>query len=164
MVLYNTIREHPGATLSELQKLTGHSRGSVSVNLHRLSTAKKIEKGERDGKARYYIAGMPEDEIKGFLRKVAAQEKPQKIFETIISTPGISQKELHETTGIPKTTLQWHLGQLARYEAIKSTREKNIVRYDPIPDYILLYNQVLEEGKLNKKTTDRQESNNSNES
>lgn len=161
MILYNAIREHPGITLAELQKLTGHSRGSLTVNLHRLDRAAKIWKSVRDGKGRYYIANMPEDEMRGFLRKVAAQEKPQKIFEAIIQTPGISQKELHETTGISRTTLQWHLAQLAKYEAIKSTREKNIVHYSVIPDYILLYTHILEEGKQNQNTTDRQESNNS---
>ena len=161
MILYNAIRDHPGITLAELQKFTGHSRGSISVNLHRLDRAAKIWKSVSDGKCRYYIANMPEDEIRGFLRKVAAQEKPQKIFEAIIRTPGISQKELHETTGIPKTTLQWHLAQLAKYEAIKSTRDKNIVHYSVIPDYILLYTRILEEGKQNQNTTDRQEFNNS---
>ena len=46
-VLLNTIREHPGATQSELQKLTGHSRGSVSVNLHHLSMTSKSGKAYR---------------------------------------------------------------------------------------------------------------------
>ena len=136
-VLLNTIREHPGATQSELQKLTGHSRGSVSINLHHLSMTSKIRKRVQNGKSRYYLACTPDDEMtryylactpdderKGFLRKLTTQENPQKILEAIISNPGISQKELHETTGIPKTTLQWHLSQLAKYEAIQSTRER----------------------------------------
>ncbi|HJJ96204.1 MAG TPA: winged helix-turn-helix transcriptional regulator [Methanocorpusculum sp.] len=163
MILYNTIKEHPGATLSELQELTGYSRGSVSANLHRLDMNAKIQKSVRNGTARYYIASIPEDEINGFLRKVAAREKPQKIFEAIISTPGISQKELHETTGIPKTTLQWHLAQLAKYEVIKSMRDRNTVHYSVIPDYILLYNHILEEGKQNRKAADGQDPTNSRE-
>ena len=101
-VLLNTIREHPGATQSELQKLTGHSRGSVSVNLHHLSMTSKIRKSVQNGKTRYYLACTPDDEMKGFLRKLTTQENPQKILEAIISNPGISQKELHETTGIPR--------------------------------------------------------------
>ena len=52
-ILLNTIREHPGATQSELQKLTGHSRGSVSVNLHHLGMASKIRKSVQNGKTRY---------------------------------------------------------------------------------------------------------------
>lgn len=163
MILYNTIKEHPGTTLSELQELTGHSRGSVSVNLHRLDLNAKIQKSVRNGTTRYYIASIPEDEINGFLRKVATREKPQKIFETIISTPGISQKELHETTKIPKTTLQWHLAQLAKYEIIKSTRDRNTIHYSVIPDYILLYNHILEEGKQNRKAADGQDPTNSRE-
>lgn len=160
MILYNTIKKHPGATLSELQELTGHSRGSVSANLHRLDINAKIQKSVHNGKARYYIANIPENEINGFLRKVAAREKPQKIFEAIISTPGISQKELHETTGIPKTTLQWHLTQLARYEVIKSMRDRNTVHYSVIPDYILLYNHILEEEKQSQEDRQKQEPNN----
>ena len=140
-VLLNTIREHPGATQSELQKLTGHSRGSVSVNLHHLSMTSKIRKSVQNGKTRYYLA----------------------ILEAIISNPGISQKKLHETTGIPKTTLQWHLSQLAKYEAIKSTRERNTVHYNVIPDLVLLYNNALEETKQNNTSSEEKEPDNNKE-
>lgn len=163
-VLLNTIREHPGATQSELQKLTGHSRGSVSVNLHHLSMTSKIRKSVQNGKTRYYLACTPDDEMKGFLRKLTTQENPQKILEAIISNPGISQKELHETTGIPKTTLQWHLSQLAKYEAIKSTRERNTVHYSVIPDLVLLYNNALEETKQNNTSSEEKEPDNNKES
>lgn len=163
-ILLNTIREHPGATQSELQKLTGHSRGSVSVNLHHLGMASKIRKSVQNGKTRYYLACTPDDEMKGFLRKLTTQENPQKILEAIISNPGISQKELHETTGIPKTTLQWHLSQLAKYEAIKSTRERNTVHYSVIPDLVLLYNNALEETKQNNTSTEEKEPDNNKES
>lgn len=163
-VLLNTIREHPGATQSELQKLTGHSRGSVSVNLHHLSMTSKIRKRVQNGKTRYYLACTPDDEMKGFLRKLTTQENPQKILEAIISNPGISQKELHETTGIPKTTLQWHLSQLAKYEAIKSTRERNTVHYNVIPDLVLLYNNALEETKQNNTSSEEKEPDNNKES
>ena len=163
-VLLNTIREHPGATQSELQKLTGHSRGSVSVNLHHLSMTSKIRKRVQNGKTRYYLACTPDDEMKGFLRKLTTQENPQKIFEAIISNPGISQKELHETTGIPKTTLQWHLSQLAKYEAIQSTRERNTVHYSVIPDLVLLYHHILEETVQNKKSDETKEPDNNKES
>lgn len=159
-ILLNTIREHPGATQSELQKLTGHSRGSVSVNLHHLSMTSKIRKRVQNGKTRYYLACTPDDEMKGFLRKLTTQENPQKILEAIISNPGISQKELHETTGIPKTTLQWHLSQLAKYEAIKSTRERNTVHYSVIPDLVLLYNNALEETKQNNTSSEEKEPDN----
>ncbi|HJK14379.1 MAG TPA: winged helix-turn-helix transcriptional regulator, partial [Methanocorpusculum sp.] len=156
----NTIREHPGATQSELQKLTGHSRGSVSVNLHHLSMTSKIRKRVQNGKSRYYLACTPDDEMKGFLRKLTTQENPQKILEAIISNPGISQKELHETTEIPKTTLQWHLSQLAKYEAIQSTRERNTVHYSVIPDLVLLYNNALEETKQNNTSAEEKEPDN----
>lgn len=159
-ILLNTIREHPGATQSELQKLTGHSRGSVSVNLHHLGMASKIRKSVQNGKTRYYLACTPDDEMKGFLRKLTTQENPQKILEAIISNPGISQKELHETTGIPKTTLQWHLSQLAKYEAIKSTRERNTIHYSVIPDLVLLYNNALEETKQNNTSAEEKEPDN----
>ena len=163
-ILLNTIREHPGATQSELQKLTGHSRGSVSVNLHHLSMASKIRKSVQNGKTRYYLASTPDDEMKGFLRKLTTQENPQKIFEAIISNPGISQKELHETTGIPKTTLQWHLSQLAKYEAIQRTRERNTIHYSVIPDHVLLYHHILEETVQNKKSDETKEPDNNKES
>ena len=124
----------------------------------------KIRKRVQNGKTRYYLACTPDDEMKGFLRKLTTQENPQKILEAIISNPGISQKELHETTGIPKTTLQWHLSQLAKYEAIKSTRERNTVHYNVIPDLVLLYNNALEETKQNNTSSEEKEPDNNKES
>ena len=143
-ILLNTIREHPGAT--------------------HLSVTSKIRKSVQNGKTRYYLACTPDDEMKGFLRKLTTQENPQKILEAIISNPGISQKELHETTGIPKTTLQWHLSQLAKYEAIQSTRERNTVHYSVISDLVLLYHHILEETVQNKKSDETKEPDNNKES
>lgn len=42
-------------------------------------------------------------------------------------------------------------------------RDRNTVHYSVIPDYILLYNHILEEGKQNRKAADGQDPTNSRE-
>ncbi|HJK10573.1 MAG TPA: winged helix-turn-helix domain-containing protein, partial [Methanocorpusculum sp.] len=86
-----------------------------------------------------------EDRSLEFMKHLIQQERPQKIFRTIMNTPGITQKELAETTDIPTTTLQWHLTQLAKYEAITTSRRKNTISYTVLPEYIWLYHHLTKE-------------------
>lgn len=144
MILYNVIREHPGITPSELEELAGHSRGSVSYNIHRLIKAGKIRKIARDATTHLYTASIPANEEEECMHKILAQKNQHKIFKTVAAMPGISQRELTETTGIPQTTLQWHLSKLLKYDAVQALRDKNTLHYTAVPDYVLLYNHSIE--------------------
>lgn len=124
MILYNLIRENPGINLSEIEELTGHSRGSVSYNVHRLTKASKIRKIARDTTTHLYTTTVPVNEEEEVMRKILSQKNQHKIFETVAAIPGISQRELTETTGIPQTTLQWHLSQLLKYDAVEAIRDQ----------------------------------------
>ncbi|WP_338096651.1 winged helix-turn-helix transcriptional regulator [Methanorbis rubei] len=143
MIVYNAIKENPGMTMAQLQKLTGIPRGSINYTIHRLSLAGKIKKTTDSGAGNYYPVNVQVAGHEEFMHKVLTEERPNKIFQTIIDHPGVSQKILVEKTGIPQTTLQWHLSQLAKYNAIESVRNKNTVHYTAISDYVLLYNQLV---------------------
>ncbi|MDU9376616.1 hypothetical protein McpSp1_12390 [Methanocorpusculaceae archaeon Sp1] len=156
MIVYNAIKENPGMTMAQLQRLTGIPRGSINYTVHRLSLAGKVKKITDNGSGSYYPAHVQIEGHEEFMHKVLTEERPNKIFQTIIDQPGISQKILVEETGIPQTTLQWHLSQLAKYQAIKSVRNKNTIHYTAIPDYVLLYTQLVE-GKKQENETENHE-------
>ncbi|HJK04644.1 MAG TPA: winged helix-turn-helix domain-containing protein, partial [Methanocorpusculum sp.] len=117
--IYSLIQKKPGITVAEIQEHTGYSRGSINYCLTRLTLADRIKKIPLKKTNHYYHIEDKEDRSLEFMKHLIQQERPQKIFRTIMNTPGITQKELAETTDIPTTTLQWHLTQLAKYEAIK---------------------------------------------
>ncbi|WP_338093602.1 winged helix-turn-helix transcriptional regulator [Methanorbis furvi] len=156
MIVYNAIKENPGMTMAQLQRLTGIPRGSINYTVHRLSLAGKVKKITDNGAGSYYPAHVQIEGHEEFMHKVLTEERPNKIFQTIIDHPEISQKILVEKTGIPQTTLQWHLSQLAKYQAIKSVRNKNTIHYTAIPDYVLLYTQFVE-GKKQENETENHE-------
>ena len=143
--IYSLIQKKPGSTVAELQDNTGYSRGSINYNLTRLILADRIKKIPFKKTNHYYHIEDKEDRSLEFMKHLIQQERPQKIFRTIMNTPGITQKELAETTDIPTTTLQWHLSQLAKYEAIQTCRRKNTISYTVLPEYIWLYHHLTKE-------------------
>ena len=155
MIVYNAIKDHPGVNMAQIQKLTEIPRSSINYTLYRLSLAGKIKKITDKRTGSYYPANTPVEGHEEFIQKVLIHEKPHKIFQTIINVPGISQRKLIEETGIPQTTLQWHLSQLAKYNAIEGVREKNTIHYTAIPDCVLLYNQLAEENKQKTEAENR---------
>lgn len=141
-VLYFVIQDHPGITVSELKTITAYSRSSLIYHLHCLEAAGKIRKIPRDETHYSYARTDSENESVEFMRKILAQEKPHKIFKAIMDTPGISQKDLVEATGIPQTTLQWHLSELLNHQAIEIMRRKNSACYTVLPEYLWLYHYL----------------------
>ena len=72
------------------------------------------------------------------------------IFQAILTYPGITQKELSKTTDIPAITLQWHLAQFAKYEAIKISHEKNTVHYNVLTKYVWPYHSLTRQQEKEK--------------
>jgi len=104
---------------------TDYSRKSINYSIIKLIFSDRIKKSSAQKINHYYYIEDEENQSVEFMKQIIQEEKPQKIFQTIINSPSITQKELADTTGIPTTTLQWHLTQIAKYKAIKNNREKH---------------------------------------
>ncbi len=145
------VREHQGVTITELQRLTGYSRNSVSYNIHRLESYHKISKINRDGTYYYYTGTIPANGNEERMLHIISRKNPHAIFHTIMENPGITQKELIETTGIPQTTCQWHLSCLIRDQAITTQKEKNSIYYTALPEYVWLYNYLTKNSSMSSE-------------
>ncbi len=128
MQILAAVRDNPGCREADIIKATGFSRGSVSYNLRRLHRERKIR--IFSGKpVRYYPAGMspsPQDDPGWDLLE---HERPREIFLAILASPGISQTQISERTGIPVTTLRWHLSRLQKYQVITLAKTRNRTSY-----------------------------------
>ncbi|MDU9376615.1 hypothetical protein McpSp1_12380 [Methanocorpusculaceae archaeon Sp1] len=140
--LYNEIVENPGITAAELAKIIEIPRGTMNHHINKLETAGKIRKVARKGMTCLYAGTCSEDEIHEFMQRLIVREKPHKIFTTIAEAPGISQTDLIEITGIPHSTLQWHLSQFARYNVLETYREKNFTHYIIPSEYLRIYQSL----------------------
>ncbi len=149
--ILTAVREHQGVTITELQRLIGYSRNSVSYNIHRLESYHKISKINRDGTNYYYTGTIPANGNEERMLHIISRKNPHIIFHTIMENPGITQKELIETTGIPQTTCQWHLSCLIRDQAITTQKEKNSIYYTALPEYVWLYNYLTKNSSMSSE-------------
>ncbi|WP_338093506.1 winged helix-turn-helix transcriptional regulator [Methanorbis furvi] len=128
------ITEHHGCRQSDIITGTGFSRGSVSYNLIRLIRKKKIRKIDGEEAVTYVPAGTKYDE-KDLGLVLLTHEKPLKIFTVIAKNPGISQKQIGERTGLPTSTLRWHLSRLEKYQVICMEKDRNLTQYTASQKY-----------------------------
>ena len=134
MIILAYLQEHPGAQQTEIIKATGFSRGSVSYNLKRLNHEMKIYK-TKDSITRYYTHDTYHTEKDRKAWKLLENESRMNIFQTIHDNPGISQRQLSKDSGIPLTTLRWHLDKLIGEELILVESHKNTTCYSVNPSF-----------------------------
>ncbi len=142
MILLSYLREQPGMRQIDLIKVTGFSRGSVSYNLKRLLAEQRIRKS-KGGVVRYYPAGTPSPLQDDPAWKLLENHSRQMIFGIILEYPGISQKQISRITGIPITTLRWHLARLQRLQVITFEKNLNITCYTVSSSFVEKYRSLL---------------------
>lgn len=138
MIILEYLQKHPGAQQSEIIKATGFSRGSVSYNLKRLSQEMKIYK-TKDGITRYYTHDTYHTEKDRKAWKLLENESRMNIFQIIHHNPSISQRQLSKESGIPMTTLRWHLDKLIGGDLIHIEIRQNTTCYSVNPYFSELY-------------------------
>ena len=134
MILLAYVREHPGVQQIDIITTTGFSRGSVAYNLKRLLAEHKIRKVAGDV-TRYYYAGVYSSLKYNIGWKLLENPSRQLIFRLILEHPGISQNQISVTTGIPVTTLRWHLAKLRKYKVITFKKDLNVTCYTVVPSF-----------------------------
>ena len=142
--LLDTVEKNPGTTFSELRTLTGYSRNSLIRTLHLLEHDEKLLTIISSGTTHYYPITETLNPDEERMRLIIAGENPHQIFRTIMDHPGITQKQLIETTGIPRTTCQWHLSSLLDEQVIAKEIHKNTTCYTALPAYIQLYRIITQ--------------------
>lgn len=143
MIILAYLQKHPGSQQTEIINATGFSRGSVSYNLKRLNQEMKIYK-TKDSISRYYTHGTYHTENDQKLQILLGNEKRMNIFQTIHDNPGISQRQLSKETGIPMTTLRWHLDKMVGEGLILVENHKNTTCYSVNPSFCEVYMTWLE--------------------
>ena len=143
MIILEYLQKHPGSQQSEIIKATGFSRGSVSYNLKRLMQERKIYKN-KDSIVRYYPHSTYYTDKDRKAEILLENENRMNIFQTIHDNPGISQRQLSKDSGIPLTTLRWHLDKLIGEELILVESHKNITCYSVNPSFSEVYMTRLE--------------------
>ncbi|MBR1369995.1 hypothetical protein RJ53_11105 [Methanocalculus chunghsingensis] len=128
------IENNPGCTLASLVKDTGINRGTARYHLNLLSVKQKVVQ-KKTGKMRYLFTNgdlpIERRHIYGYIRNPSKRM----ILNTILSTPGISNKELAERLQMSRSTVSWHLQPLHEEEMIVSQQDGRYLIYFIHPEF-----------------------------
>jgi predicted transcriptional regulator len=136
---------HLGSAVGQIAGALGLSHSLVRYHLGRLEKSGRLLQKYHHKKRLYYPAGPYSPVLirAGLINQILSKKNQQIIFETILAHPDITQRELIEATGIPQTTLQWHVLQLRKANAIAQDRVKNTVHYFANEDFIRDYQHIF---------------------
>lgn len=144
----------PGVHLRELQRLLGMSFNSTRYHVERLAKTGEIVRVEDGGYSRLYPAGISDEER--VLFSLVRGETDRRILAPLARERELSNKKLRELTGLAKSTISEHLGNLVQLGIvrIRPTRDTGTVYELENPEQILrlMRNQ---DPTLLKKATNR---------
>lgn len=127
------IGKNPGCTLADLSKSTDINRGTARYHLYLLLIERKVIR-KKNGKLSYLFANggtqLERKQLYGYIMNPSKRE----ILDTILNTPGISNKEIAERLQIDRSTVYWHLQPLLEEEMVVSQWDGRSMNYILFPD------------------------------
>lgn len=127
------IGNNPGCTLADLSKSTDINRGTARYHLYLLLIERKVIR-KKNGKLSYLFANggtqLERKQLYGYIMNPSKRE----ILDTILNTPGISNKEIAERLQIDRSTVYWHLQPLLEEEMLVSQWDGRSMNYILFPE------------------------------
>jgi predicted transcriptional regulator len=127
------IGNNPGCTLADLLKNTEINRGTARYHIYLLLIERKVVR-KKDGKLSYLFTNggthLERKQVYGYMMNPAKRE----ILDTILNTPGISNKEIAKRLHIDRSTVYWHLRQLLEAEMVVSRWDGRNMNYVLLPE------------------------------
>lgn len=144
----------PGIHLRELQRALGVSFNTTRHHVERLAKSGEIVRKEDGGFSRLYPPGI--DTKEGALFTIVRGETDRRIIAKLAETPGLSNRQVCDLTGLAKSTASEHLTRLVQFGVVKVSVgvEQGIVYelLDPVQIRLLIRKQ---DPTLLKKATGR---------
>jgi len=123
--LYNYISSHPGQSYSVIDGIFHYPTGTLRYYLDTLERSGKIRKDMHSGRAYYYKAGTTVPGYDG----PPLTESERRVWETVASNPGVSQKGLMVLTRSSRMSLKYRLNKMIEKEVIYRRKEGRHVAY-----------------------------------
>ncbi len=112
------VPEHPAASLAEIVKGVGVSRGSVVHHLRKLLREQKVYKSSGSGHARYAIKKEVLDSVSIQRERVGRYPTAEKILHYLAEKPGQSRKQIAEDLTMSVSVVYWHLIRLEKLHRV----------------------------------------------
>lgn len=125
--IVGVVREHPGASARDVQRLAGLAWGETAYHLDQLLRAGALRR-ERGGRRDYYFpVELTWDERRLFLALRSDTER--RLLLELADAPGLTLAELQARADASLSTASFHLRRLLDLGLVESTRDGNLRRY-----------------------------------
>ncbi len=125
--LYAVVRNNPGASAREVQRLAGLAWGETAYHLDQLVRAGALRR-ERGGRRDYYFTlEMTWEDRRLFLALRSTTQRA--ILLRLVESPGLSLVELTERTGASLSTISFHLRRLLDARLVEGERGPTVRTY-----------------------------------
>lgn len=133
LTLLQYIGNNPGCTITDLSNGTGINRGTVKYHLYMLLAQRKIVR-RKSGRVSYLFTNggmqLEKKQIYGYIRNPAKRQ----ILSEILTSPGISNKEIAKKLQLGRSTVHWHLQQLLDEKIVVGRWDGRNMNYVLLPD------------------------------
>lgn len=144
----------PGIHLREVQRALGMSFNTTRHHVEKLAKSGEIVRKEDGGFSRLYPPGIDSEE--GALFTIVRGETDRKIISELADSPGLSNLQICNLTGLAKSTTSEHLARLVQVGVVKQNVDVEqgtvYALLDPIQIRLLIKKQ---DPTLLKKATGR---------
>ena len=125
--IYDAVKENPGSSARDVQRLEGLGWGETSHHLNRMVQAGVLRRERAPKRDFYFPMDVTWNERKClmFLRG----ENTRRILFTLLATPGLRSVEVADRLGVGKSTVSFHLTRLVQGGLVLSSREDVTCRY-----------------------------------
>ena len=126
-LIYDAVRQNPGWSARDIQRLLGLGWGETSHHLNRMVQAGVLRRERAPKRDFYFPMDIPWDERRCliFLRG----ENTRRILLTLLGSSGLRSVEIAERLRLGKSTVSFHLTRLVQGSLVLSSREDVNCRY-----------------------------------
>jgi len=147
------IESNPGVHFNAVSRNLGIATGQTQYHLRRLLRADRLDSAEICGRTHYYPDGYStrEQAAIALLRRETTRELVMLLLDRGRTTPAMLTEEL----GIARSTVEWHLSNLAEYDLVEKEYEGRNVSVRPTRPELLRRTLVEIDPSLPDRLVDR---------
>jgi DNA-binding transcriptional ArsR family regulator len=126
--IFQMIKASPGLSASALAQAAGVAWGTTIYHLDVLEQTRMVT-SIREGRHRRYFENGAQLTATKETVAVLCNPVTSQVAQRVKSTPGLTQKDLAQATGLSPQALHWHLVRLVKTGVVRKQREGRVVRH-----------------------------------
>lgn len=133
--VYMVIRQKPGITLSEIERMTNLTNKNVTYHVNKLLTYHMIAVEDSATGKGYFQNSSTWSQKERLMLLHSKNPNERTIIGLISKNPGISRKRIEELLDISGPAVSWHISKLENDHIVKKVKTGTVVHHYITSDY-----------------------------